>query len=188
MRDGTETKERIERAAIRMFVKHGVNGASIREIAREAGVSQGAMYNHYTSKEDLAWALFSRSWSDIAVEMRQRMHGEPTLLAKLRALTNCVFRRFEEDWELVTYVYFSRHENIRRVTASLPNPHLVVRLAIVDGMARGEIPRQNAEVATAMVMGILIQIIDTKALGRIKPDLTKLADSVAEACFRALMG
>jgi len=48
---GEETKQRVEDAAIRVFVQKSVSGASVRDIAREAQVSLGAMYNHYKSKE-----------------------------------------------------------------------------------------------------------------------------------------
>ncbi len=46
MRGGKGTKERIERAAIHLFVQNGISGTTIRDIAVKAGVSQGAMYNH----------------------------------------------------------------------------------------------------------------------------------------------
>ena len=52
-------KERVERAATELFAAKGIDGVSIAEIAALAGVSQGALYRHYASKEDLAW-VFSR--------------------------------------------------------------------------------------------------------------------------------
>ncbi|MEE9208885.1 MAG: TetR family transcriptional regulator, partial [Kiloniellales bacterium] len=59
MRNGTDTRERIERAALKLFATKGVAATSIRDIAKAAGVSLGAMYNHYPSKDDLGWLLFS---------------------------------------------------------------------------------------------------------------------------------
>ena len=54
MHNASQTRERIDRAAIRLFVERGVDGTSIRQIAKEAGISVGALYNHYPSKEDMA--------------------------------------------------------------------------------------------------------------------------------------
>ena len=65
MRDGAATKKKIERAALSLFVRQGVAQTSIKEIALEANVSQGAMYTYYKSKDDLAWELFARDFSDI---------------------------------------------------------------------------------------------------------------------------
>ncbi|MBL8662459.1 MAG: helix-turn-helix transcriptional regulator, partial [Candidatus Odyssella sp.] len=59
MRDGSETKERIENAALTLFVKRGIAETSIRQIAKTAKVSLGAMYNHYKSKDELAEVLFA---------------------------------------------------------------------------------------------------------------------------------
>lgn len=183
---GADTKDRIERAALKVFAKSGINGASIKEIARVARVSQGAMYNHYTSKEELAWTLFSRSWAEIGVELRRRVRENNTLRQQLVAAVRYVFELYEQDPELVAFVYFSRHEHLRRVRASMPNPYMVFRLMIGDAMVRGEIPHRNAEAMTAMTTGILIQMIDSKALGRVRDDLPKLADLVADGCYRLL--
>jgi AcrR family transcriptional regulator len=183
---GEDTKARIERAAIAVFAQSGINGASIKDIARQAGVSQGALYNHYTSKEQLAWELFSRSWAEIGAELRLRVREGSTLRQKLHAAIAYVFGLYEEDPELVTFVYFSRHEHLRRVKANIPNPYMMFRLIIGDAMKRGEIPRRNPEVMTAMTAGILIQMIDSKALGRIKERLTELTDQVTDGCYRLL--
>jgi len=183
---GEETKGRIEEAAIRVFVRSGVAGASMRDISREARVSLGAIYNHYPSKEELAWTLFSRGWAEMAAALREQAKGEDSLPAQLEAMVRHVFGHFDRDWEQVSYIFLSRHEHLRRVTASLPNPHLVFRAVIVDAMGRGEIPQQDADLATALVMGAIIQVIDTKILKRIKTRLSSLVEPVAAACFRLL--
>jgi len=139
-----------------VFSKSGINGASIKEIAQAAGVSQGAMYNHYASKEELAWALFSRSWAEIGVELRRRARENKTLRQQLRAAVRYVFDLYARDPELVTFVYFSRHEHLRRVPASLPNPYMVFRLIIAEAMARGEIPHQSRQ---AIQQGGLAELI-----------------------------
>jgi AcrR family transcriptional regulator len=50
---------KVERAALDLFAAEGIDGVSIAEIAAAAGVSQGALYRHYPSKDELAWSLFS---------------------------------------------------------------------------------------------------------------------------------
>jgi AcrR family transcriptional regulator len=183
---GEDTRARIEKAAIRVFVRKGVAGASIRDIAREARVSLGAIYNHFPSKEDLAWTLFSRSWGQMGTELRERAKMARTLHQQLRAMVRYVFESFDRDWELVTYVYLSRHEHLRHVTGDIPNPHLVFRVMIVEAMARGEIPRREPDVATAMVMGAIVQVIDIKILGRVRGRLASQVDTVAGGCARLL--
>jgi AcrR family transcriptional regulator len=48
-----ETRERLLDAAARVFELKGYEGATVAQIAREAGVSSGAIYAHYANKAEL---------------------------------------------------------------------------------------------------------------------------------------
>jgi len=52
------TKERILDASYRMFVKKGFKGSSMRDIAQEAGIKAGSIYNHFGGKEEIFEAVF----------------------------------------------------------------------------------------------------------------------------------
>lgn len=186
MARGRDVKEKVEAAAMRLFVERGLAETSIREIAAAAGVSQGAMYNHYRSKEELAWALFSASFSELGLDLRRVAQEQTTLAARLPAMIRYVFRRFDEDWVLVSYVFFARHQHLGRVTPRLANPYTVFRTVIAEGIRRGEIPRQDVELATSMVIGAAAQVIDTRILGRLGGRLLDVADASAAACIRLL--
>lgn len=183
---GAETKERIEAAAVSVFVQKGVEGASVRDIAEVAGISQGAMYVHFDSKEELAWKLFSRGWAEMGLALRQRAKNHKLLADQIEAMVGYVFDSFDKNWEFVTYVYLSRHQHLRRVTGATTNPYLVFRVVIVEAMTRGEIPRQDPDLATAMVMGVIVQVMDMKILDRIKGKLSHKIEDVAAACVQLL--
>lgn len=186
MRDGTRTKERIERAALKLFVERGVAETSIRDIAREAGVSQGAMYNHFESKDQLAWSLFAEHFSEMGQELARRAQSHSSLRAKFRSMITYVFERFDQDWLLVSYVFLARHLHLKRVTRKLGNPYIAFRAVIAAAIRRGDIPRQDPDLATSLVVGAIIQVIDTKILGVINGDLAASADATAAACARLL--
>jgi AcrR family transcriptional regulator len=46
-------KEKIFNVSIDLFSKHGYDGVSIRQIAREVGIKESSIYNHYKSKESI---------------------------------------------------------------------------------------------------------------------------------------
>src|SRR5258707_642340 len=48
-----DTQLRIEAAALELFTTQGFHGTNIRDIAEKAGVSPGAFYTYYSSKEEL---------------------------------------------------------------------------------------------------------------------------------------
>lgn len=55
-----KTVTRILDAATALFVAHGYHGTSISAIARETGLTKGALYAHFNSKADLLMALISK--------------------------------------------------------------------------------------------------------------------------------
>ena len=48
-----KNKLKIECAALQLFTRKGFHGTTVREIAKEAGVSMGKLYIYYDTKEDI---------------------------------------------------------------------------------------------------------------------------------------
>ncbi|AZZ41037.1 TetR/AcrR family transcriptional regulator [Acidipropionibacterium jensenii] len=55
------TRQRLAWAAIRVFARKGVDGASVEEICEEAGFTRGAFYSNFESKNDLCLDVLQRS-------------------------------------------------------------------------------------------------------------------------------
>ncbi|AOS64810.1 TetR/AcrR family transcriptional regulator [Actinoalloteichus hymeniacidonis] len=51
------TLEKVEAAAIRLFARQGFAATNMRDIAREAGISTGSIYRHFTTKDELFGGL-----------------------------------------------------------------------------------------------------------------------------------
>jgi AcrR family transcriptional regulator len=54
-----QTRQRILRTASELFVEHGYAGTSIRDISERLGMTKGSLYYHFSSKEDLLFALIA---------------------------------------------------------------------------------------------------------------------------------
>lgn len=63
-----DSRERIVAAAVRVFARKGFQRASLDEIAAEAGLTKGAIYWHFSSKNDLFFSL---------LESRFQRHAAP---------------------------------------------------------------------------------------------------------------
>jgi AcrR family transcriptional regulator len=59
------SRERLLDSSLTLFAQHGYANTSIRMIAREAGVSQGLLYNYFQGKEELLHAIFARGMRDV---------------------------------------------------------------------------------------------------------------------------
>lgn len=60
------TKAKLEHAALALFMRRGFNAVGLRDLAAEAGVSLGAVYNHYASKDELFAAILDRLYASFA--------------------------------------------------------------------------------------------------------------------------
>jgi len=54
---GERTRVEIVEAAYCLFLEQGYHGTSMRQIAQEAGISVGGIYNHFSSKEEIYLAV-----------------------------------------------------------------------------------------------------------------------------------
>ena len=72
-----ENRQRILRAAARLFREHGLDGVSIDGIMKDAGMTHGGFYGHFASKDELAFAV-------IAEQHRRTMAASSAILAEGR--------------------------------------------------------------------------------------------------------
>jgi AcrR family transcriptional regulator len=58
---GARTRDALVAAAARVFLRRGFQGASLREIASEAGLTTGAVYSNFDGKADLFLAVLEEN-------------------------------------------------------------------------------------------------------------------------------
>jgi AcrR family transcriptional regulator len=79
--------QRILRAASRVFGRSGYDGASMGDVAREAGVSKGLLHYHFTSKEELLIEAQRATFRELHRRFAERaLKGDKGLTAALDAL------------------------------------------------------------------------------------------------------
>lgn len=85
-------QQRILEAALTLFLSQGYNGSNLRDIAREAKVSMGGIYHHFSSKEEIYTTLLQQS--DVAQDMFQilRLFQAPEFPENLAAVGDAIAR------------------------------------------------------------------------------------------------
>ena len=74
-----ETRERLLEAAARVFAREGYAGASVEEVAGEAGFSTGALYSNFSGKEELFLALLTRNVERVSGRVADAVAERPTV-------------------------------------------------------------------------------------------------------------
>lgn len=71
-RPGTlDTRHKLLEAATRVFARNGLEGATTREIAREAGVNEVTLFRHFQSKDNLLAAVLQHTFGQPEEEATQ---------------------------------------------------------------------------------------------------------------------
>ncbi len=181
-----ETKARVERAALTLFVARGVTETTTREIAMAASIAEGTIYRHFPSKEQLALDLFLRHHRALAEALAGVAQQAQGLRAQIDAIVRCYCKWADEDWTLFAYHLLTQHMFLAMVPEGTPNPVDVLREVIVQAMATGEIPSRDADLAAASAIGTVMQPATYKLYGRFEGPLSAHANFFAEAAWAVL--
>jgi len=171
-------------AARAVFRELGYEVATVRDIIRRTGLSVGAFYNYYRSKEEVIAALAD----DGARRFRPILHAE-YLKAKdfesyLRGATRAYFEFIAAEaatWGKEPTVQAS--EPYTRNTPEILAVHEEVRAALADVMERGLAPRVDLDyLATACIA--IVREVGERMIERRPPDV----GAATEFCVTLILG
>ena len=157
-------RQQILEAAMACFAREGFHGTTMQDIVRQSGLSPGAIYSYFKSKEEIIAAIADERHARER-GMIQAARTQSSAEATLRALARAFFGTLG-DAEGRT----QRRLNVQIWAEALCNPplHRTVRTGIdesrallaaliVEAQGRGELPRHLAPDALARVMIALFQ-------------------------------
>jgi AcrR family transcriptional regulator len=181
-----ETKSRLERAALTLFVARTVAETTTKEIAMAASVAEGTIYRYFPSKEQLALDLFLRHHQGLAEALAEAQRPAKALRAKIEAIVRCYCEWADRDWTLFAYHLLNQHSFLIQVPDGMANPVTVVRDVVSQAMKAGEIPRRNVDLAAASAIGVVMQAATYKVYGRFTGDLSDHVRFFADAAWAVL--
>ncbi len=150
-----DTKARLLEAALTLFSQNGVDGTSIKDIAREAGVAQGLLYHYFASKDDLLWGVleadsFLPHLQEVCAAAEGRAAGEVLTEVALR------FDAFLAGRQPLMRLILGELQSNPRVQAlwenSIDRENSVLREFLHARIADGELREHRVEVTTQMLM------------------------------------
>src|SRR5260221_9023020 len=174
-------KPRIDQADIGLFVQMGVDAATTKEIAAAAGVSEGAIYRHYRSKDELAVSLFMGVHRRLSSLVEDAAATAPNIRAKAAAVVNAYCQVADENWPLFTFHLLSIHRFLPYYQEDGRDPVSVVENLLKRAMIGAEIPPADPRVLAAMAIGVIVQTAQNKAYGRIDSTMTAHAPLMTTA-------
>lgn len=151
-----ESKDRIIKSALKLFSSKGFFNTSIREIAKEAQISDGLLYNYFNSKESLALEVMRSAFETIDEVIVANSNQKPEEniassiqnfilliekeIDKIRLLAQMGFHK--EKFEILNKLTVEKYESsVKKFQENLklmgvPHPESEARflVAILDGL------------------------------------------------------
>jgi AcrR family transcriptional regulator len=164
---GEETHNRILSAATELFSKSGYDATGVAEICQAAGVSKGAFYHHFPTKQAVFMELLNSYMNSIETGfnlMRQEVHNVPQAILQMAEMVGALFQA--TDMHLPIFLEFWTQANhdpkVWELTVA-PFQRFQSYFAemIQEGIDEGSLhpidPHQAARVLVSLSVGLLME-------------------------------
>lgn len=137
-----ETRDRIIRAALRLFSERGVTATTVEDITKSADVGKGTFFNYFPSKEHILACLCQLQMGKIRKLVSKAIHSTDTLDGVLYRIALTVTEEFESSPALVQSILaplFSSESARRQMTDDFESDRQVLAKLMEARQERGEI-------------------------------------------------
>jgi AcrR family transcriptional regulator len=129
-----ETRAALLRSAAKLFSRHGLDGASVEDVARDAGYTKGAFYSNFASKEELFLVMLDDRFTAATERVGRNLAGTGEPDDEAHDAAEGFVRRVHDDPEwfrlyLEFVAYAARNEDFRR---QLATRHRELRARLAD--------------------------------------------------------
>ena len=152
-------REKILNTATQLFIQKGSEKTSMQDIAQTAGISKGAIYHHFKSKDEIVFAVIRSRQELMEEEMKQwlkateNLTGREQLQTILKSnlesqtarATDGIVGEYEKD---AGFILTMMRDNLR-IGAPLVSD--IIKKGMADGSLRTQYPDQAAEVFLLLV-------------------------------------
>lgn len=196
-RPRSDIRPRIIEAARARFLSEGVDGASLRAIANDAGTNIGMIVYYFRTKDDLFFAVVEDIYSGFVADLEKILGARGSARDRLRGSLVRLGHATDLELDVIRLVLreaLSSTTRFRRIVARFMRGHMALLLgAVADGVKAGEFEKRLPApliLLAVMGMGGVPQLArrvfgDTPFFAAL-PGVEKLADFSIDALFKAV--
>ncbi|MBN9288684.1 MAG: hypothetical protein BGO43_08795 [Gammaproteobacteria bacterium 39-13] len=181
------TKERINISAITLFVNKGIKETSIRDIVLEVGLTEGAFYRHYKSKDELVIKLFLEPYLKLTGEIEQVLVQNGYFEQKLARLIRFLCESIDNEPILFQYLLITQHNYLKYIP-----PNAKTSFAIVEDFFQKSIDDNSCKIqdptfAATVFFGIIIQSFTSRIYKKIDKTMMKDYENILQVMKDAMI-
>jgi AcrR family transcriptional regulator len=181
---GKSTRDNLKAAAIRLGVRDGVDGASIRTIAREVGITEGAVYKHFTNKDELIREAYASVVEEMARDKEVLVKTDLPFEHAVRAWIKLTYQYYDNNPEAFSYVLLMPHRMAERLGEVYTKQGRLFRAFLLRSMESGAIRTLDPDLGIALFTGLVLNIPRLINEGVVPSPAANYADEIADAVIR----
>jgi AcrR family transcriptional regulator len=182
-------KKKILVSALKLFVERGLGDTTVRDIAKEAGYTNPALFKHFESKDALALHLFESCYLALFQAAAFALAGHERFKPRQRAVIEALIHALHEDSAAVLFA----QENLRlfwpRVNPAIRKHSILglIRKMLEDGRREGSVTdKVDIEILTVAWIGTLQQFARVWYFGDHRKKEAKIAAELHEVLLRTV--
>ena len=153
-------------AALACFAEFGYDATRIRTIAERAGVSEGALYRHYASKEVIAQVLYQQYLRYLSEQLEDINTLNSTPEAEIRQVVAVTLRSYRENPAAFTFVLLRQATIMPMVPPDTAYPVDMIERMVVRWQKTGSIRVGQPNLLAAILLGCVLRPIILSQLGQ----------------------
>lgn len=190
-RSGTDKREAIIRAAIKVFARKGYFSSKVSDIAGQAKIADGTVYLYFKSKEEILHSIFNRMMESFISDGKKEIEGIERADEKLRRISELHLERLGADRDLAIVFQVQLRGSIkfmREFSAAGFAEYLdIIRRTISEGQKQGLFRKDlNPVVCSKILFGALDEMVTNWILSKKKFELAPAAGEVLDVFFNGV--
>jgi len=187
-----EKRERILKAAVKVFAKNGFYATRVSEIAKAAGVADGTIYLYFENKDDVLITIFEEGIQQLLAILREVAASDEPFDRRVSRIIELQLGLLEEQRDLAEVITVNLRQSstlLKQYATPLFMEYIDVIAGLVrDGQKQGAFRKDlNPRVVARGLFGALDAILLTWALGEAEPaSLRKAATHCASLFLEGL--
>lgn len=183
----TNKRAEIVKSALELFAEKGYDGTTINDIAKAAGITPGAIYRHFKSKEELGKEIFDTLISNYSGELAEIVESQKNLEDRIRNTVLLTYHYYEKYPAAVCFVLKSQHNFWDSLGEGITHPHLIFNRIINEGLQNGEIASGTPIILSGMFTGALMEPLTFHFYLIKEPvDFKKMAGEISDRIIKLL--
>lgn len=137
-----EIRERIVRAALRLFSERGVHATTVEDITNEADVGKGTFFNYFPSKDDILPHLCQLKMGKIREFVSRSLRSQDSMDQVLQELALILIEEFEESPALMQSIlatFFSNPSARKQMAEDFLRDREILAELMAARQERGEL-------------------------------------------------